>query len=226
MKPWETLEKALTPDGGELVLARRGDEYVLRVGGQLLMSSRLHGSAEALARAGCAHLVARPRARVLVGGLGFGFTVRAALGHLGKDARLTVAELMPAVVQWNRTLVAHLAGRPLEDPRVTVVEGDVSGLMGRHASVFDAILLDVDNGPRALTQDDNMGLYSLTGLALAYGALRPGGTLGVWSAAPDPSFLRRMGQVGFKAQVQSPPARGTASPKGPRHTLFVGKREG
>jgi spermidine synthase len=222
MKPWETLEKALTPDGSELVLARRGDEYVLRVGGQLLMSSRLHGSEEALARAGCAHLVARPKARVLVGGLGFGFTVRAALGHLGKDARLTVAELMPAVVQWNRTLVADLAERPLEDPRVTVVEGDVSSLMGRHTNVFDAILLDVDNGPRALTQDDNMGLYSLTGLALAYGALRPGGTLVVWSAAGDPSFLRRMSQVGFKAQVQNPPARGT---KGPRHTLFVGKRE-
>jgi spermidine synthase len=226
MKPWETLEKALTPDGSELVLARRGDEYVLRVGGQLLMSSRLHGSEEALARAGCAHLVARPKSRVLVGGLGFGYTVRAALGHLGKDARLTVAELMPAVVAWNRTLLAPLAGSPLEDPRVTVVEGDVSAIMGRHASTFDAILLDVDNGPRALTQDDNYGLYSLTGLALAYGALRPGGTLVVWSAGPDPSFLRRMGQVGFKAQVQNPPARGGAVSKGSRHTLFVGKREG
>ena len=225
MKPGETREKALTPDGSELVLARRGDEYVLRVGGQLLMSSRLHGSEEALAQAGCGHLMGRLKARVLVGGLGFGYTVRAALGHLSRDARLTVAELMPAVVAWNRTLLAPLAGSPLEDPRVTVVEGDVSALMGRHTSTFDAILLDVDNGPRALTQDDNFGLYSLTGLALAYGALRPGGTLVVWSAGPDPSFLRRMGQVGFKAQVQNPHARSGASAKGPRHTLFVGKRE-
>jgi spermidine synthase len=223
MKPWETLEKAHTPDGEELVLARRGDEYVLRVGGHLLMSSRLHGSEEALAQAGCGHLMGKAKARVLVGGLGFGYTVRAALGHLSRDARLTVAELVPAVVAWNRGLLAPLAGSPLEDPRVTVVEGDVGQLMGRHGSTFDAILLDVDNGPRALTQDDNFGLYSLTGLALAYGALRPGGTLVVWSAGPDPSFLRRMGQVGFKAQVQNPPARGT---KGARHTLFVGKREG
>ncbi|MBF5043593.1 hypothetical protein FGE12_14445 [Aggregicoccus sp. 17bor-14] len=224
MKPWETLEKAHTPEGAELVLARRGDEYVLRVGGHLLMSSRVHGSEEALAHATCAPLEGRPKARVLVGGLGFGYTVRAALAHLARDARVTVAELMPAVVAWNRTLLAELAGRPLEDPRVTVVEGDVSSLMGRHAGTFDAILLDVDNGPRALTQDDNFGLYSLTGLAMAYGALRPGGLLGVWSAAPDPAFLKRMGQAGFAAQVTSPPARAGAT-KGPRHTLFIGKRE-
>jgi spermidine synthase len=224
MKPWETLEKALTPEGAELVLARRGDEYVLRVAGHLLMSSRLHGSEEALAHATCAPLEGRPKARVLVGGLGFGYTVRAALTHLARDARLTVAELMPAVVAWNRTLLADLAGRPLEDPRVTVVEGDVGALMGRHTATFDAILLDVDNGPRALTQDDNFGLYSLTGLALAFGALRPGGLLGVWSAAPDPAFLKRMGQVGFAGQVTSPPARGSGA-KGPRHTLFIGKRE-
>lgn len=222
MNPWETLDTAKTPDGGDLTLARRGDEYVLRVRGHQLMSSRMHGSEEALAEAGCAGLAGASRPHVLVGGLGFGYTVRAALDRLGPDARVTVAELVPAVVAWNRGPLAPLAGAPLEDPRVSVVEGDVRTLLGRSAHTFDAILLDVDNGPTALTQDDNRGLYGLTGLGVAAAALRPGGTLVVWSAGDDAAFARRMGEVGLTVQVQHPAARGGA--RGPRHTLFVGRR--
>ncbi|MFP2925279.1 hypothetical protein ACLESO_08685 [Pyxidicoccus sp. 3LG] len=221
MKPWETLDTAQVPDGGEITLARRGDEYALRVHGQVLMSSRRHGSEEALAEAGCADLAGRDKVRVLVGGLGFGYTVRAVLDRVGPGARVTVAELLPAVVAWNRGLVASLAGAPLEDPRVTVVEGDVGVLMGRHANTFDAILLDVDNGPTALTHADNQGLYGLAGLSRAATALRPRGVLGIWSAGPAPGFERRMEQAGFTVQLLHPAAHGS---KGTRHTLFMGRR--
>lgn len=221
MKPWETLDRAEAPDVGEITLARRGDEYVLRVRGQTLMSSRRHGSEEAMAEAGCADLVGKPGGRVLVGGLGFGYTVRAVLDRLGPGGRVTVAELLPAVVAWNRGLVSSLAGAPLEDPRVTVVEGDVGSLLARHSATFDAILLDVDNGPTAMTHPDNAGLYGLAGLANAARALRPRGTLVVWSAGPAPAFERRMEDAGFTVRVLHPAAHGT---KGTRHTLFLGKR--
>ncbi|QSQ24541.1 hypothetical protein JY651_06205 [Pyxidicoccus parkwayensis] len=221
MKPWETLDTAQVPDVGEVTLARRGDEYVLRVRGQTLMSSRQHGSEEALAEAGCAELAGKSGARVLVGGLGFGFTVRAVLDRVAPSARVTVAELLSAVVTWNRGVLAPLAGSPLEDPRVTVVEGDVGALMARHSSTFDAILLDVDNGPTALTHPDNQGLYGLAGLARAFNALRPRGTFGVWSAGPAPGFERRLEQAGFTVQVLHPAAHGT---KGTRHVLFMGRR--
>ncbi|WP_163999901.1 spermidine synthase [Pyxidicoccus caerfyrddinensis] len=221
MKPWETLDTAQVPDVGEVTLARRGDEYVLRVRGQTLMSSRRHGSEEALAEAGCADVAGKSGARVLVGGLGFGYTLRAVLDRVAPGARVTVAELLPAVVAWNRGPLAALAGAPLEDPRVTVVEGDVGALMARQSATFDAILLDVDNGPTALTHPDNQGLYGLAGLARAFHALRPGGMLGVWSAGPAPGFERRMEQAGFTVQVLHPAAHGT---KGTRHTLFMGRR--
>jgi len=223
MKPWETLDTAQVPDVGEVTLARRGDEYVLRVRGQTLMSSRRHGSEEALAEAGCADLVRKNGGRVLVGGLGFGYTVRAVLDRVGPGTRVTVAELLPAVVAWNRGPLAALAGAPLEDPRVTVVEGDVGALMSRQPATFDAILLDVDNGPTALTHPDNQGLYGLGGLSRAFQALRARGTLGVWSAGPAPGFERRMAQAGFTVQVLHPAAHGT---KGTRHTLFMGRRGG
>ena len=221
MKPWETLDTAQVPDVGEVTLARRGDEYVLRVRGQTLMSSRRHGSEEALAEAGCADLAGKSGARVLVGGLGFGYTVRAVLDRVAPGALVTVAELLPAVVAWNRGPLAALAGAPLEDPRVTVVEADVGKLMARHSATFDAILLDVDNGPTALTHPDNQGLYGFHGLARAFHALRPRGTLGIWSAGPAPGFERRMEQAGFTVQVLHPAAHGT---KGTRHTLFMGRR--
>ena len=221
MKPWETLATAEAAGVGTLTLARRGDEYVLRVRGITLMSSRQHGSEAAMAEAGCAALAAKPGAHVLVGGLGFGFTVRAALELLRPDAKVTVAELMAPVVEWNRGPVASLAGSPLEDPRVQVVLGDVRRLMTRSGSAFDAILLDVDNGPSPLTKADNVSLYDDTGLAIAYGALRPGGKLVVWSAGEDPRFASRMEKSGFTVEVLRPSAHGT---KGTRHALFVGSR--
>ncbi|RKH15014.1 hypothetical protein D7X74_19060 [Corallococcus sp. CA047B] len=223
MKPWETVEKEQVPEVGEVVLARRDNEYVLRVRGQTLMSSRQHGSEAALADAGCAHLVGTEKARVLVGGLGFGFTVRAVLDRLEPSARVVVAELLPSVVTWNRGILAPLAKAPLEDSRVTVVEGDVGRLMRKQSGAFDAILLDVDNGPSALTHPDNESLYDITGVSVAYGALRPKGTLVVWSAGPSPAFVKRLEDVGFTVQVLKPAAHGT---KGPRHTLFVAQRIG
>ncbi|XXF79326.1 hypothetical protein P2318_06125 [Myxococcaceae bacterium GXIMD 01537] len=224
MKPWETLDTAPAPGGGELVLARRGEEYALRVAGHVLMTSRTHGSEEALAEQGCAPLADRARPRVLVGGLGMGYTVRAALDRLGPGASVTVAELVPAVVRWNRGPLAPLAGRPLEDPRVTVVEGDVGAVLRDAAShPFDAVLLDVDNGPAALTRPENARLYGAGGLALARAALKPGGLLVVWSAAPDAAFPRKLRDAGFEAQVVEVPVRAKA---GGRHVLFVGRPRG
>lgn len=221
MKPWETLESANVPDVGELTLVRRGDEYVLRVRGQTLMSSRMHGSEEALARAGCADLVSRGTGRVLVGGLGFGYTVRAVLDLVGKGVQVSVAELLPTVVEWNRgPHLAPLAQAPLEDPRVTVIPGDVGVVMKRHSASFDSILLDVDNGPSALTHPDNQGLYGVSGLTHAAQALRSGGTLGIWSAGPATGFERRMEKAGFTVEVLHPHAHGT---KGPRHVIYIGK---
>ncbi|WP_375757128.1 hypothetical protein [Corallococcus exercitus] len=221
MKPWETVERAQVPDVGEVVLARRDEEYVLRVRGQTLMSSRQHGSEMAMAEAGCANLAADAPARILVGGLGFGFTVRAVLDRLGPGARVVVAELMSPVVEWNRGVLAPLAKAPLEDPRVTVVEGDVGKVMRRQQGAFDAILLDVDNGPKAMTHPDNDSLYDLTGVSHAYNSLRSNGTLVVWSAGPSPAYVKLLEEVGFSVQLLHPTAHGT---KGTRHTLFVARR--
>lgn len=222
MKPWETLDTAPAPGGGELVLARRGDEYVIRVGGHVLMTSRTHGSEEALAEHGCAPLAGRARPRVLIGGLGMAYTVRAALERLGPRASITVAELVPAVVRWNRGPLAPLADRPLEDSRVTVVEADVFAVLRDAAErPFDAVLLDVDNGPVALTRPENARLYGAGGLALARAAIKPGGLLVVWSAAPDPSFSRRLRDAGFEPQMLEVPARGKS--RGTRHVLFLGR---
>jgi spermidine synthase len=221
MKPWETVERAQVPEVGEVVLARRDEEYVLRVRGQLLMSSRQHGSETAMAEAGCEHLPEGAPARVLVGGLGFGFTVRAVLDRLTPGARVVVAELMAPVVAWNRGVLAPLANSPLEDPRVTVVEGDVGKVMRKQQGAFDAILLDVDNGPAALTHPDNGSLYDLTGVSWAFNSLRSNGTLVVWSAGPSPAFVNRLEEVGFTVRLAHPTAHGT---KGTRHTLFVARR--
>lgn len=220
MRPWETLGRAEAPGGGELVLQRRGEEFVIRVHGQQLMSSRVHGSEEAMARLGCAGLRSTPGARVLVGGLGLGYTLRAALEQLGPDARLTVAELSAAMVEWNRGVLAPLAGRPLEDPRVQVEVADVARVL-RSGAPWHAVLLDVDNGPSALTLGSNTALYGSSGLAAAHAALVPHGTLVVWSAGPDERFTRRLTQAGFHAQAHRVPA-GQGS--GTHHTLFVARR--
>ena len=209
MKPWKTLGEANAPGGAKLVLQQRGDEYAIRVDGQLLMNSRSNGSERAMAEAGCARLVQAKAPRVLIGGLGMGFTLRAALDLLPASARVEVAELSPAVIDWNRGVLSPLAGAPLEDSRVEVIARDVRRVLS--TGPFDAILLDVDNGPTALTRDSNDSLYDLGGISQLRGAMKPKGTLVVWSAGPDAAFVKRLGQAGFTA---------TARPV-QRHTLFV-----
>lgn len=217
MIPWETLDSVTAPGGGKMVLVRRGDEYVIRVDGQDLMGSRQHGSEEALATQGCAGLASVAGACVLVGGLGMGFTTRAALDALGRDATVEVAELVPDVVRWNRGPLAHLAGHPLDDPRVQVVEGDVSDVIARADARYDAILLDVDNGPDALTSPSNARLYGRAGLERAARALRPKGVLGVWSARDDDRFTARLERAGFTTRVERVLARHGGKK---RHTLW------
>jgi spermidine synthase len=219
--PWERLGRARAPDGGELVLYRRDDEFVIRVDGRELMSSRAHGSEEELAGLACAGLGERDDARVLVGGLGLGYTLRAALDRVGSGATVVVAEIVPQVVEWNLGPLADLARRPLEDPRVEVHVGDVGGLLRATRARFDAIILDVDNGPVALTRKANQVLYGETGLALAKRCLRGRGALAVWSAAPDARFEKRLRKAGFRVEVEETPARGRGG--GPMHTIFVGR---
>lgn len=222
MQPWETLDRTTTPDGQELLLCRRGDELAVRVGGRLLMSSRQHGSEEALARRACGALAKARSPALLVGGLGMGFTLRAALDLLPRSAHVLVAELVPALVAWNRGPLATLAGRPLGDPRVELATGDVGAVLAAKSGRFDAILLDVDNGPAALTTPANAALYGAGGLANAHRALRSPGTLVVWSAADDPRFVRRLEQAGFRARSERVEAR--TGRGGSRHVLFVGER--
>ena len=222
MIPWQRLGTATVPgNAAPLTLHQRGAEFVIRIGPIALMSSVAHGSEEALAELACESLVERPDARVLIGGLGMGFTLAAALQCLAPDARVVVAELVPAVVEWNRGPLAHLAGRPLEDPRVVVWEGDVGERIRAERAALDAILLDVDDGPDGLTRSANDRLYAEDGLRAAFGALRAGGTLGVWSVAPDAAFTRRLEWAGFVVGERVVRARRT---RGGRHTLWLAKR--
>lgn len=220
MKPWKVLERAPAPGGGELVLHQRGEEFAIRVNGRELMSSRQHGSEEKMAEVACAPL-ANKRSRVLIGGLGLGYTVRAALDRLPPAAEVVVSELVPAVVAWNQGVLAPLAGRPLEDSRVKVETRDVGELLREAEGHYDAILLDVDNGPEALTQERNRWLYGERGLAAIRRALKPRGILVVWSASPDQAFASRLKRAGFDTEEVETPARGKGG--GPMHTLFVGR---
>jgi spermidine synthase len=198
---WVQLGAARVPGGsGELRLMQRGAEFSIMAGGIELMNSRISGSEEALATLTCAKLRRRPQARVLIGGLGMGFTLRAALAALGPDAAVDVAELVPEVVAWARGPLAAIHGQSLSDPRVSIFEGDVGELIAGAQSRYDAILLDVDNGPEGLTRKANDDLYDAYGLRLAQTALRRGGVLGVWSTAPDPAFTRRFLAAGFKVE--------------------------
>ena len=223
MTPWTLLDSTRVPgDGGELCLYQRGAEYSIRIAGRgELMNSRSHGSEDALAELGCARLVNRVDPRLLIGGLGMGFTLAAALRHLGESAQVVVAELVPGVVAWNRDLLGDAAGQPLRDPRVSVCEKDVASVMMREAQAFDAILLDVDNGPEGLTQEDNQWLYSEAGTRGIHRSLRPAGTLAVWSAGPDPLYLLRLKKAGFNASVRTVRAR---PGKGSRHTIFLASK--
>ncbi|WP_455209104.1 spermidine synthase [Kaarinaea lacus] len=224
MTPWILLDSAPVPgNGGELQLLQRGDELSIKVAGRgELMNSRVHGSEDALAEHTCARLVDCLHPRLLIGGLGMGFTLAAALRHVGDQARIVVAELVPAVVEWNRGPIGKHSGHPLADPRVTVREGDVARIIKAGQQAYDAILLDVDNGPEGLTRKENDWLYSINGLNAAYEALRPNGVLAVWSAGPDQDFMQRLRKVGFEVEEVRVRAHGS---KGARHIIWFARRE-
>lgn len=224
MIPWEVLGETTAPDGTRLALTRRGSEYVILANGKSLMSNRMHGSEEALASLGMDHLREQrdaPVPHVLVGGLGMGYTLRAALNHLPSNGIVTVAELLPAVIEWNRGALGPLADHPLKDKRVRVAQGDVATTLQNSPRMFDAILLDVDNGPAAFTTDFNGGLYDNAGVARARAALRPGGMLAVWSAWDDRKFEQRLRYAGFVSRIEHVRAR--LKKGGPRHTIFLGR---
>jgi spermidine synthase len=222
MNPWVVIDQATVPgDGGEMKLLQRTHEFTINVKNEELMNSRLHGSEDALAELTCKPLAVRRRPAVLIGGLGMGYTLRAALDHLGPQAHVVIAELVPAVIQWNRTHLAHLAGRPLEDSRVTVRQGDVGGVIREKPAAYDAILLDVDNGPEGLTHKGNDRLYMSGGLDDSKTALRPGGVLAVWSAQPDKAFTKRLRAVGFNVEEVPARSRGT---RGRWHHIWLAQK--
>ena len=220
MNPLELLGETRTSDGADLKLTRRGNEYIILANGKSLMSSRMHGSEEALAQFGCrrARLLERPC--VLVGGLGMGYTLRATLDLLPADAEVVVAELVPAVVEWNRGPLGPLAEHPLKDKRVRIDMRDVALTLLSSTAQFDAVLLDVDNGPTAFTADTNAAVYDDRGLAAARAALKPGGVLAVWSARDDRKFEQRLRYNEFKVEVEH--VRGRLKKGGPRHIIFLG----
>ena len=222
MVPRILIDAATVPDGGELRLFRRGDEFSIMLGTNELMNSRLSGSEEALAKLACDRLADTARPHFLIGGLGMGFTLRAALARLGPKAAVTVAELVPAVVAWARGPMAQIFAGCLDDPRVHIAAEDVAGMIWAETAAYDAILLDVDNGPDGLSRESNGRLYSANGLAAARRALRPGGVLAIWSAAPDRAFTRRLGEAGYS--VEEVVARGRAGGRGARHVIWLAKR--
>ncbi len=224
MKPWELLGETRTPDGTLLALQRRDREYVILANGKSLMSSLMHGSEEALAAHACRRVRDWEQPCVLVGGLGMGFTLRATLDLLPGDATVVVAELLPAVVEWNRGPLGELAGRPLDDSRVRVAVEDVGVTLRASAGRFHAILLDVDNGPASFTESANAGLYADSGLAAARAALKPAGVLAVWSAWDDRKFEQRLRYAGLTVEVEHVRAR--LKKGGPHHTLFFGHKRG
>jgi len=221
MTPRELLDTADVPGGEPLRLFRRGDDHMIVLERNELMNSRMSGSEEALAVMTLERLGKR-EARVLIGGYGMGFTLRAALAVLGGNAKVTVAELVPKIVDWARGPMAALTNGCLDDPRVKIVFDDVGRVIADGQNAYDAILLDVDNGPDGLTRVGNDSLYSMRGLDSARQALRPGGILAVWSAAPDAPFARRMRDSGF--QVEEVAVRARQNGKGPRHVIWFGRR--
>jgi spermidine synthase len=216
MLAYETIAVARIGDGSELVLSRRGHEWCVRVGGKVLMSNLRHDSEEALAREAIAR-VAPPR-HVLIGGLGLGFTLRAVLDRVPAETQVTVSELVPELVDWNRRELAELHDHALDDPRCQVVVGDVLAVIESSRSAFDVIALDVDNGPVALSHPHNQRLYAQRGLRQCRAALRASGVLAVWSAGPSPAFEKRLAEAGFRVEVLQVAAR---KPSRARHVLFL-----
>jgi spermidine synthase len=225
MLPWIRLATATAPGGDRLSLLRRGDEFSIRLqGGNELMNSRLGGSEEALATLALDRVADRPAPRVLIGGLGMGFTLRAAQAAAPCGARLVVSEIVPDLVAWAGQHMAAVFGDCLADPRVELRTGDIGAVIREAAGAFDAILLDVDNGPDGLTRAENDLLYGEAGLHAARRALTPGGVLAVWSAAPDAAFANRLSRCGF--DVSTHLVRAGRTKKGPRHTIWIAVRTG
>ena len=220
MLPWVELGRAKVPGGGEFRLMQRGQEFTIFAGTIGLMSSRQSGSEEAMAKIAAERIGDRPKARVLIGGLGMGFTLRRTLADFGPDAEIIVAELVPEIAgAWARGPLAEVHGLSLDDPRLSLRIGDVGAVMAD--GKFDAILLDVDNGPEGLSRPGNDALYSHAGIARAKNALKPGGILAVWSVAPDAHFTKRLQQSGLKVEELKARAHGG---KGARHVIWVGTR--
>lgn len=222
MKPRKIVDLVVTPDNRELVLYEQDTAFEIQIDSDDLMTSRAHGSEDEMARIAFETLGFRAAPRVLIGGLGMGFTLRATLDLLGdrKGASVVVAEVFPAVVRWNRGPLAHLAKRPLEDRRVEVEESDVARVLASSDQQFDIVLLDVDNGPDAMTLDSNRRLYSERGLEESVRSLKPGGVLAVWSAGDDPRFTDRLRRSGLETRVHRVRER---PGKGAQHVIFVGK---
>lgn len=224
MIPWEEIERAEVPGGEEeVILRKRGTEFSIRVAATELMNSRIHGSEDALAELTCSRISRKPGRRILLGGLGMGYTLAAALQHSGDDSLITVAELIPAVIRWNREHLGHLAGNPLADGRVFVRQEDVAKTITREKSIWDAIILDVDNGPDGLTRKVNDRLYGLSGLKNAFLALRTGGVLSIWSSGTDEQFTSRLKQCRFQTEIVTVRARKPG--KGARHTIWLATKD-
>jgi len=223
MIPWTLLDRASVPgSSSELVLYQRGDEFSIRVDGHALMNSRIYASEDELAVRACARVQDCTHARVLIGGLGMGYTLATALARLGAKATVVVAELVPSVVAWNKAYFGHLAGHPLRDKRVRIREEDVGHVMRSQPGAYDAILLDVDNGPVGLTRKSNDRLYAAAGITQAIAALRPGGVLAVWTAGADRAFVARLRHAGLEVDEVTVRSRGVG--KGARHTLWFATR--
>lgn len=222
MIPRTLLGTAQVPGGEELRLFQRGKDFMIVLDRNELMNSRMSGSEEALATMTLDQLAGRKNIHLLIGGYGMGFTLRAALARLDASARVTVAELVPEIIEWARGPMAELAAGCLDDPRVTLVQDDVSAVIDRSRADYDAILLDVDNGPDGLVRKDNNRLYSKRGLSDAEYALKPGGILAIWSAAPDPGFTRRLKESGYSVDEVTVAARSNG--KGPRHVIWFASR--
>lgn len=224
MVPRELIATARVPGGAELMLYRRGGDHMICLERNELMSSRMAGSEEALAVMSVERLAGRPAPHMLIGGYGMGFTLRAALKALGGDARVTVSEIVPEIIDWARGPMAELMAGCLDDRRVELVMGDVAEVIAAAPARYDAILLDVDNGPDGLSREGNDGLYSPRGLAVARAALKPGGILAVWSAGPDKLFAKRFAGAGFA--VEEVGVRARSNGKGPMHVIWFGRKGG
>lgn len=225
MLPWDLLATATAPEGDTLRLFRRGEEYSIRLSdGNELMNSRLGGSEEALATLAFEQLSGRPAPRVLIGGLGMGFTLRAAQAVAPEGAELIVSEIVPELIAWATDHMGAVFGQCLDDPRVAIRAGDVAAEIRAARGRYDAVLLDVDNGPGGLTRAGNDSLYGDQGLQVAHRALTPGGILAVWSAHPDEAFTRRLARNGFEARAHM--VRAGRTKRGSRHTVWIARRKG